>query len=469
MSRILVVDNEPAICWALREALTDDGHEVSVASSAEEALDLVRGNCRPEAVLLDVRLPGMDGLSTIGGLRDKIGTSPIIVMTAFGNLETAVRAVEGGAFDYLLKPFDLDRVLAVLRRALDADRANPEPCPIDPGPVSVDAMTGASAAMQQVFKQIALVAATDVNVLITGESGTGKELVARAIHRYSSRREAPYLPICIAALNPGLIESELFGHARGAFTGATEDRIGLLELAHGGTVLLDEIADVPEPVQVKLLRAIEQREVTPVGSACPRPTNLRILSATNRSLPDLISGGRFREDLYFRLGGFPIHLPPLRDRRDDIPLLAERFLADCRSRKHSKSVWFSKEAVAELCARAWVGNIRELKHAVEHAFVVVQAGEIGPEHLPQQSPINKHERDTTAEAVRHSIAAWIAATAGAAEADSPPLYEQFLQLAEPPLLEGILNHCDQNRAAAADRLGLHRATLRRKLRDHGIG
>ena len=317
MSRILIVDDEASICYALRESLSDDGHDVEVAASAEEGWKVADGG-KFDAVMLDVRLPGVDGLTAMRGFRDRIGPAPIIVITAFGNLETAVRAMEGGAFEYLVKPFDLDQAGEVIRRALDAKgnhRAGREPA----AEVADGTLIGSSPAMQELFRSIALAAPTDVPVLITGESGTGKELVARAIHRHSRHRAGPFLPVCLAALSPGLVERELFGHVKGSFTGADHDRKGLLELAQGGTVLLDEVGDIPLPLQVKLLRAIEHREVTPVGDARPRRAEFRLVAATNRPLGELMAAGQFREDLFFRLSGFPIHIPPLRERPEDIP------------------------------------------------------------------------------------------------------------------------------------------------------
>jgi two-component system nitrogen regulation response regulator GlnG len=468
MSTILIVDDEPAICWAFREALTEDGHSVEVAASAEEALRLTDAGCRPDAVVMDVRLPGMDGLAAMARLRERIGQTPVVVITAFGSLDTAVQAIETGAFDYLVKPFDLDQATAVLRRALAAGpRENLEPDPL--GSAAGETLIGTAPSMQRVFKQIALVAGSDVSVLITGESGTGKELVARAIHRHSSRREGPFLPVCIPALNPGLIESELFGHVRGAFTGATEDRRGLLELAGGGTVLLDEIADVPLAVQVKLLRALEQREVLPVGDTQARPVQLRILAATNRSLMDLIASGQFREDLYFRLGVFHIHLPPLRERRDDVPALAEHFLKQVQPGTAGGNLRLARETVAELVERSWPGNVRELRNAVEHAAIMARGGEVRREHLPEPATMSAPGTATPAAQVQRHIAEWTSAAAlDLASSNDPQLYERFLQLVEPPLLEAILKRCGRNRAAAAQLLGLHRATLRQKLRRHGI-
>jgi len=472
MSSVLIVDDEPAICWAFREALTDDGHSVRVVPSGEEALRLADGGWRPDVVVMDVRLPGIDGLAAMRELRERIGATPVVVITAFGSLETAVRAMEEGAFDYLIKPFDLDQAVEVLRRALDSKGSQGESIGIDTtAPVlsATDAIIGSSAAMQQVFKLIALVAASEVGVLITGESGTGKELVARAIHRHSQRRKGPFVPVCIPALNPGLIESELFGHARGSFTGATEDRTGVFELAAGGTILLDEIADVPAALQVKLLRTIEQHEVLAVGGTLPRTIDVRILAATNRPLAELIASGAFREDLYFRLGVFQIHLPPLRDRREDIAALAEHFLRRIAPPQEGAPWRISDAAQTELCSRTWVGNVRELRNAVEHAAIVARGGEIRPEHLPRPAPLSKGAPESPGDRAQQEISRWTADEAETlAQAEDPQLYERFLQLVEPPLLDAVLRHCGGNRAAAAQLLGLHRATLRQKMRRHGL-
>ncbi len=285
MNHVLIVDDEEAVCWALEKALGKLGHSVAVASSAEEAFVLAQRQT-PDAIILDVRLPGLDGLSALGRLRALSGDAPVIVVTAFGNLSTAVRAVDEGAFDYLAKPFDLEQALDTVARALKRRTLQPPPGASPPAE-DIDPpeeIVGTSAAMQAVFKRIALVAPRDTCVLITGESGTGKELVARAVHRYSLRRERPFLPVHVAALNPNLVESELFGHAKGAFTGASETKLGLLALADGGTVFLDELADIPLSMQIKLLRVLEHSEVTPVGSNQPRGLNIRILAATHQDL-----------------------------------------------------------------------------------------------------------------------------------------------------------------------------------------
>jgi DNA-binding NtrC family response regulator len=462
MSHVLIVDDEPSICWGFRELLADEGYDVTVASSAEEALELA-DRVAPDAVVLDVRLPGRDGLSTIEDLRRRIGPAPIIVITAFGNLDTAVRALEEGAYDYLTKPFDLEQVAEVLRRAL---RRSSTASPAAPDGPSVDSelFIGTSPAMQAVFKQIALVAPSDVPVLITGESGTGKELVAQAIHRHSRRKDAPFLPTCLAALSPGLIESELFGHVRGAFTGAEQARQGLLELADGGTVFLDEIGDVPLPVQVKLLRAIEQHEVTPVGDARPRRTDFRVLAATNRPLGELVARGEFREDLFYRLGVFHIHVPPLRERVADIPLLARSFLRAAGTSGRVPAL--SEEAVRELSSRRWPGNVRELRNAVERAALVARGAEIEASHFPLPSSISAKTDRTSAEDLQIAMATW--AAEHLVDPQNGDLLERFLRVVEPQLLKAALTHCGGNRAAAAKLLGIHRATLRQKLSDYGL-
>ena len=457
MSRILVVDDEASICWAFRESLTDEGHHVEVAASVEEGLRIA-GSSPLDAVVLDVRLPGQDGLSSMRAFRDRLGPAPIILMTAFGDLETAVRAMEGGAFDYLVKPFDLDQATTIVKRALEKRRADTA----DAADESAgEALVGVSSAMQDLFKKIALVAPTDVPVLIVGESGTGKELVARAIHRHSARREGIFLPICPAALSPALVE-ELFGHLRGSFTGAAQDRKGLLELASGGTVLLDEIGDVPPALQVKLLRAIEHREVTPVGDARPRPTDIRLIAATHQPLTELMRAGQFRQDLFFRLSVFQIEVPPLRTRRDDIPGLAVHFLRRCRMDSE-----ITPEAMESLVSRPWPGNVRELRNAIEHAAVVSRGQPIRREHLP---PIRHRIDDlpgpSSSGEIADQYAAW--AERELTRPDAGPLYERFLEFAEPPLLRAVLDRHRGNRAAAAQELGIHRATLRMKLRKYGI-
>ena len=462
MSHILVVDDEPAICWSLREALTEEGHTVVVAGSLQQAFAAVEKQ-RPAALIMDVRLPDGNGIDAIPQFRARLGTeTPIIMMTAFGDLETAVRAVQAGVFEYLTKPFHLDDATAVVRRALAVRIVRPS----EPQPTAGEqGLLGVSPAMQLVFKRIALVAASDTPVLVTGESGAGKEEVALAIHRHSRRATNPFVPVCIAALSESVIESELFGHVKGAFTGAEQTRTGLLELAHGGTVFLDEVGDIPLPAQVKLLRTIERREVTPVGNPVPRSSDFRVIAATHRPLNELVQEGKFREDLLYRIRVFEIVVPPLRERCEDIPLLAEHFLRQIPGRKGSG---LSSAVTAELCARPWYGNVRELRNAVEYAAVLARDSELLPEHLPQPMPNPRSQPAGSLEdQIRTSLHEWALRQLSAAAGDpsDPELYAAFLRLTEPAVIQAALENANGNRVAAAKALGIHRSTLREKLKE----
>jgi len=460
MAHLLVVDDEESICWCLARLCTELGHTAQMAASAEDAIDAVRLR-PPDAILLDVRLPGKDGLTAMRDLRDVAGSVPIIVMTAHGTLDTAVQAVRSGAFEYLTKPFALEQASETIGRAL-AQLSLQMPQTRAAHPASLpDELLGVSAAMQQVFKRIALAAPTEVPVLITGESGTGKELVARAVHRHSLKASTPLLSVNLAALSPTLIESELFGHVRGAFTGADGARRGLLELADGATVFFDEIGDVPLSVQVKLLRVLEQHEVLAVGDATPRKTRFRVIAATNRDLGKCVRQGSFREDLFFRLAGFEIMLPPLRRRGEDIPLLAERFLHLAQA-SGSAATGFTEETLAELSRRLWSGNVRELRHAVEHAALMARGGPIRPEHLPPPRQLGTGDAADPTSVLRRTVREWASTQLSSAQMPNN-LYERFLADAEPSLFEVVLERTARNRSAAAELLGIHRATLRKRL------
>jgi DNA-binding NtrC family response regulator len=467
VSRILVVDDEPAIGWSLKELLSDEGHEVAVTADIPQAV-AVAGAEAPDAILLDVRLGDRDGIRSLPEIRAAAGPVPVVVMTAFGDLDTAVRAVQAGAFDYLVKPFDLQRVTEVVARAL-LDREHAAEPPVEP--VATAELVGSSTPMQEVFKQVALVAASDLPVLLTGPTGSGKEVVARAIHTHSARREQPLVTTNLAALAPGVIESELFGHAAGSFTAAAAARPGLFELAAGGTILLDEIGEAPADVQVKLMRVLEAGEVTRVGEAAARPVNVRVIAATSRDLTALLEAGSFRADLFQRLNLFPITLPSLADRPDDIEPLARHFLARPASGR-PRSV-MSPEFLAALRGRSWPGNVRELKHVLEYAAVVARGGTLRPEHLPRPEPAagSPGRSDLAAAATRVGAAVkeWSAAArrefAGLPE---PDLHHRAVQLVEGTLLREALAHTGGNRTAAAKLLGLDRATLRTKLRVLGL-
>jgi two-component system nitrogen regulation response regulator GlnG len=459
---ILIVDDEEAVCWALHRALTRVGHSVETAASAEQGLPLARHQ-PPDAIVLDVRLPGMDGLTALRHFREAAPDAAIVVVTAFGTLPTAVRAVEGGAFDYLPKPFDLSQALDAIDRALQRQPVG-EPAETTPAvPASVEEFVGVGPAMQAVFKRIALVAPREACVLITGESGTGKELAARAIHRYSTRRDRPFLPVHVAALNPNLVESELFGHVKGAFTGAAQARAGLLALANGGTIFLDELAEIPPAVQVKLLRVLEHHEVLPVGGNQPQPLDIRVLAATHQDLARCVAEGRLRHDLYFRLNVFEVRLPPLRERPEDIAPLAEHFL----NRFEPRALPLSAETLRFLQSQPWPGNVREFRNALEHAAIVAHGGGIRPEHFPHAG--TPAPRGAPTDSLRTLVQTWVAEHVRAAAPKAPAhLYDALLRVIEPALLDDVLTRTGGNRWAAAQWLGLNRATVRRKLAQYGL-
>jgi len=453
MSRILIIDDEPAIGWSLREMLADEGHAVELAASVAEGLETC-GRFAPEAMLLDVRLPGRDGLAALPEFRSIVPEAPVVVMTAFGDLDTAVRAVNAGAFDYLVKPFDLETVSRIVAHALAERRqrsALAEQPPVTASGSERVLLVGASPPMQQVFKQISLVAPTDLPVLVTGETGTGKDLAARAIHGHGPRHDRPFVATSLGALAASVIESELFGHVRGAFTGATSDRPGLFALADGGTLFLDEIGEAPIDLQVKLLRSLETGEVTPVGAATPRRVDVRVIAATNRDLAAAIAAGTFREDLYHRLHVFPIQMPPLHARGDDIETLAAHFLARHAAGRPAPPL--TPEFRAALRSRPWPGNVRELRTAIEHGVVMSNDSVIEARHLPQflhfpatvlgnSSPPTKNTLDAPAEFNLHAL--------------------------ETTTIRAALSLAGGNRTHAADLLGVSRRTLQRKLKDLGI-
>ena len=449
---VLIVDDEEAISWSLRKAFERLGHRVGVAASAEAAFGLAE-QMKPDAIILDVRLPGMDGLEALARLRVITGNAPVIVITAHGNLTTAVKAVEGGAFDYLSKPFDLSQALDAVGRAL-ASRTTGRPA-APPPDADGEEIVGRGPAIQAVFKRIALVAPTDACVLITGESGTGKELVARAVHQHSHRRNKPFRPVHVAALNPNLVESELFGHVKGAFTGAAAAKPGLLSLADGGTIFLDELADIPLPVQAKLLRVLEHQEVMPVGGSVPTKINVRVLGATHADLLKQVNAGQFRHDLYFRLNVFEVRLPALRDRPEDIPSLCDHFL-----RGFGAASAVPEETAAYLRSRAWPGNVRELRNALEHAAIVARGGPLRPDHFPPPAAIGGPE--TVDQRLGALVRDWVR-DASQGEAEPAHLYDALLACIEPALLDEVLRQTNNNRVAAARRLGLARATLRKLL------
>lgn len=466
MAGILIVDDEPAICWGLAELARQLKHDPQTASSAEQAFAIAKKS-NAAVILLDVRLPGIDGLTAIAQLRQLLPSAKIIVMTAHGDLSTAVEAVRQGAFEYIVKPFDTRQIEHLIARAIapPAPAAPVSAAAISQGPVP---LIGKTPAMQEVFKRIALVSQSDACVFISGESGSGKELVARAIHQYSNRADAPFVAVNVAALSPSLAESELFGHVRGAFTGAEQSRAGLLVDADGGTLFLDEVADIPLPVQVKLLRALEHGEVLPVGSGKMMRTNFRLVSATHQDLLAKVREGTFRHDLYFRLCTFQITLPPLRDRKDDIPLLIAHFFQQLASNVSPGN--FTAAAIEEAQRRPWHGNVRELRNAVEHALIVARQSPILPEHWPAaMQPIlkpNPHDEPLETR-VKRLIREWAETRLRSGE-DLKTLYDELLQQVEPPLIEAALQKSKGECLAASRWLGMHRTTLRKKMDQYGL-
>jgi two-component system nitrogen regulation response regulator GlnG len=490
MAHLLIVDDEQSICWGLAKLAEELGHTAATAASAEQGIDCARGK-RPDVLLLDVRLPGMDGLTAMQHFRRAANDAPVIIMTAYGDLGTAVSAVRNGAFDYLTKPFDLAVASRAIERALEhaAGAKNTEAAP--PPQLADGRIIGASPAMQEVFKRIALVAPSDACVHLRGESGTGKELAARAIHRYSRRVQGPFVAVNVAALTPTLAESELFGHAKGAFTGAEQARKGLLEQADGGTIFLDEVADIPLALQVKLLRVLEHGEIMPVGANSPVRSDFRLISATHQDVGQRVAEGAFRHDLYFRLITFEIELPSLRQRREDIPALVEHFLDVLTAKNAGQDESDSREGnrgagkletrptgavrpsvsaatMAELQRRTWHGNVRELRNAIEHAMILARGGTLAPEHLPPPMLRSGASGPGREETIAALVRDWAEAQLAASH-DSQDLYERLLRLVEPPLLQAAIDECGGQCLAAARRLGLHRTTLRKKLDELGLG
>jgi two-component system nitrogen regulation response regulator GlnG len=444
--------------------LNEEGLHVLTASSAEDGLMLAQEH-QLALVVLDVRLPGRDGITALPDFLNATQHAPVVVMTAFGDLETAVGAVRNGASDYLAKPFRLEDALATCRKALLLAQGERVETPHQNTTERDNKLIGQSAAMQQVFRQIALVARSNLSVLITGETGTGKELVAAAVHHHSGRSHAPYVPVALVALNPELIESELFGHAKGAFTGAWDDRRGLFEQAEGGTILLDEIGDLPLPTQVKLLRVLESGHYTRVGDLRPRQANVRILAATNSDLRQAVDEGHFREDLFYRLNGLHIALPPLRERSEDVGMLCEHFLQAIDYPAAGAAI--DATLLSHLQTRYWRGNIRELRNAVEHAAVLARGRPLVSTDFPPESVRGETTVGAEVDDIAQRVSRWTE-SALQREANEGKLHDLFLQTFEPALLKAVLAYAGNNKLKAAEILGIHRGTLRERMRAYDL-
>jgi len=382
--RLLLIDDESRVRASLKMVL-EPLYDIAQASDGPEGIDIFRKES-PDLVLLDIVLPGTDGLAVLQALRVERKSTPVIMLTGTKSVKTAVEAMKLGAVDYLSKPFDVDELRIVIDRALNSSDLEQEVTQLRAQVVKRYAfhnLIGKSQGMQDIYSKIEQVADSRTTVLITGESGTGKELVAKALHYNSSRRERPFIALNCAALPETLIESELFGHEKGAFTDATARRVGQFELANTGTLFLDEIGDLSPITQAKLLRVIQEREFTRIGGVQPIKVDVRIVAATNKNLDDLVRKGLFREDLYYRINVISLYLPPLRERGEDIPLIANHFLEKRLEEAQRPPIEFGKEALELLIRYPWPGNVRELENFVEQAFIWSQhATEITPEHLP---------------------------------------------------------------------------------------
>src|SRR5918992_2622998 len=375
MPSILIVDDEPGVRSALTGVLKDEGYDVEAVDSGEACLERL-GRQTYDLVVLDIWLPGMDGLATLSRMRERQVETQVVIISGHGNIESAVRAIKMGAFDFVEKPLSLEKTVLVVRNALRQRRLEAENQALRARVDAQHTLIGESYAIEQLREQIAMAAPTNGRVLIIGENGTGKELVARNIHGLSRRRSAPFVEVNCAAIPEELIESELFGHVRGAFTGAVADRRGKFEAAHGGTIFLDEIGDMSLKTQAKVLRVLQEQVMEAVGGSTRIKVDARVLAATNKDLTAEIRAGRFREDLYFRLNVVPIFVPPLRDRQEDIPLLAEHFMAVLAREYGRRPKAFERDAVTALQQYAWPGNVRELRNVVERLMIMVPGDRI---------------------------------------------------------------------------------------------
>jgi DNA-binding NtrC family response regulator len=380
-SRILVVDDEAVIREALRRILESDGHEAICVNSGHAALEKVQEQTF-NLVITDLKMPGMNGIEVLKAIKILQPKVPIIIITGYATVETAVDAIKQGAFDYLSKPFTPKQVKELAQRALDHSKISEPAEEAEEGKLTgFERFIGNSVAMRRVYNRISQVAPTDSTVMISGESGTGKELVARAIHEHSPRRDKPFVAVDCTALAESLLESELFGHEKGSFTGAMRTKVGLFKIADTGTLFLDEISNISLTTQAKLLRVIQEREVTPIGGTKPVPIDIRLISASNKNLRELVDKGEFREDLYFRLNIIPIDLPPLRERKGDLPLLVGYFLRKFAREIGKELIGVSPAAMALLEQHDFPGNVRELEHMLERAVVLSDTDTIMPADL----------------------------------------------------------------------------------------
>lgn len=454
---VWVVDDDPSLRWVMGEALQEAGYQVRTFTTAEEARGAFQ-NAVPDALVLDIQLPGEDGLKLLRELRRRHAHLPVVVVTAHSDLQSAVAAYQGGAFEYLPKPFDLDDFTSVMARALQSRPTSARNIPAKPA--NTDELIGEAAAMQIVFRTIGRLAGTNLTVLITGESGTGKELVARALHRHSPRQQRPFIALNTAAIPPDLLESELFGHERGAFTGANARRLGRFEQAHGGTLFLDEIGDMPAGLQTRLLRVLAEGEFYRVGGYEPVRVDVRIIAATHQDLEKRVEQGSFREDLFHRLNVVHVRMPALRERREDIPLLLEHFMAAAALELAVEPKRLTADAMAALHQRPWPGNVRELRNTCRLLTLMAPGRIVHRSDLPALLDL-RQASEQTPEDWRQALRTWARDKLTAGQGD---VYGAATGDFERVLIEAALEASDGHRQEAARRLGIGRNTLTRKFK-----
>jgi len=444
--RVLVIDDEEAVRSSLRMIFEYEGYEVVLAANGPAGLKMAEQDT-PDLVFLDIKMPQMDGLEVLKQIKGKEPSPPVVILSGHGTVKTAVEAVKLGAFDFIEKPPDSERLLIVARNALGQRRLVEENRRLRLTFDDRYRMVGPSDALEKVQDAVLRAAPTQATVLLTGESGVGKELVARAIHRNSERKDEAFVQVNCAAIPEELIESELFGHEKGSFTGATEKQIGKFELAHRGTIFLDEVGDMSLRTQAKVLRVLQEGEVERIGSQKTLQVDVRVIAATNKSLEEEIEAGRFREDLFFRLSVVPIRIPPLRERPEDIPPLVEHFVARFRADNNVRPKSFTAAAVDALRRHSWRGNVRELKNAVERLLIMVEGDEIRPEHVA--GVLRRPTDDASALGAAASL-------------------RDFKEAAERAFLVGKLRESGWNISATAQAIGTPRSNLYKKLDQYGI-
>ncbi len=465
MPRLLVIDDEPSILHAFRRAFDDPQLELLTAETATEGVAVTRED-RPDVIVLDLNLPDMSGLECFELIKEIDRRIPVIFITGHGTVESAIEATKNGAFDYLFKPVELPELKGLVSKAIrlsEMMKTAPVVNPDENNDVAgKQAMVGRCEPMQEVYKAIGRVAATDVTVLIQGESGTGKELVAKAIYQHSHRSEGPFRALNCAAIPESLLESELFGHEKGSFTGADRRRIGHFEQANQGTLFLDEVGDMSPMTQSKLLRVLQERTLERVGGSETISVDVRVIAATNRDLEELVSQGRFRADLFFRLRDFMIKLPPLRERGDDIRILTEHFIRKHSSSLGRSSMQISDATIEELRKAPWPGNVRELESVIKQSILNATGSVLLPEFLPKELGGNGERNSVTGFQLHDFIQEQLQ------NESTTDLYSKVISSTERELLTNVLEHTRGNQVQASAILGISRVTLRSKLRQYTI-